>query len=437
MLHYPRGQMIQHPIVEEPEYIDQQQRCSMLVDVASQMAKDWQNGYPGGTEEPGNKNDVSWSPTFRSTCDVDSQPSEPAKTVYGALWTNFTPISPVIWTVYSPYSGFGAPNRGPACFIATEKGKPHTAYLIFRGTLTPSDLLIDLKYFHVNNPISGGEGKCHKGFSEYFTGLGINSTPGNEAGARPHGMPVAGQTETLYEALHKLPALGIKHLIVTGHSLGSSVATLVTAWATTLVDSNDDQLFETIRGSVSASPRVGDAGFKKWFDAQRDRSGYKLGQRFWRLTNESDGVPKVPGEIQDPGAVTYAEVGYNVHFNANYPDTYPLDALVTNTVYKIVKVGDTNWDSIGFSGSIKLNKTFTYNGVTVIPGEDPGKVQPNAKWQANPNHNPCCCYSYAINNPLLTFNKHLNAGNESQGGSCHFPVVPARTSSSGDDPPAS
>ena len=54
------------------------------MDVASQMAKDWQNGYPGGTEEPGNRNDESWSPTYRSTCDVDSQPAEPAKTVYGA-----------------------------------------------------------------------------------------------------------------------------------------------------------------------------------------------------------------------------------------------------------------------------------------------------------------------------------------------------------------
>ena len=40
-IYYPRDQM-EHPLVEEPAYLNQQQRCSLLADVGSQMAKDWQ-----------------------------------------------------------------------------------------------------------------------------------------------------------------------------------------------------------------------------------------------------------------------------------------------------------------------------------------------------------------------------------------------------------
>ena len=33
----------QHPVVTEDQYIKRQQRCSMLVDVCSQMSRDWIN----------------------------------------------------------------------------------------------------------------------------------------------------------------------------------------------------------------------------------------------------------------------------------------------------------------------------------------------------------------------------------------------------------
>ena len=38
MIHYPEGH--EFPRVDKLEYLNQQQKCSLLVDVGSQMAKD-------------------------------------------------------------------------------------------------------------------------------------------------------------------------------------------------------------------------------------------------------------------------------------------------------------------------------------------------------------------------------------------------------------
>jgi|TARA_R110000803_G_scaffold19569_2_gene51137 hypothetical protein len=423
---FPEGHVF--PRIEYHEYLNQQQKCSLLVDVASQMAKDWQQAG-----EPGNRNDTSWTPTYRSTCDVDELPANTPKTIYGAQYKNFTISNTVIWTVYSNATGGQEKNRGPAVIIATEDGHPQTAYVIFRGTLGASDFALDLKYGHVPNPIAGGTGNCHEGFTEYFQGCGINSIPGTDNNARPFGKPVAGQTETLYEALHKLPAQGVKHLVVTGHSLGSAVATLATAWAVTLTK-DGEQIFETVRGSVSASPRVGDNAFKAWFDGIQDRKGNDLKDRFWRLTNTEDGVPKVPGEVQDPGKVQYTEVGYNVHFTENYLTSILASLVTVGTVYEIVKKGLTNWHNMGLAAGVdpKPGVTFTPTAQGVVPPVFPkqeGTVK-KPKWQANPNHNPCCCYAYAINHPDLTRNLGFNKDDD-DGGNCHYPVVspPPATSS--------
>lgn len=48
---FPEGHVF--PRIEYHEYLNQQQKCSLLVDVASQMAKDWQQAG-----EPGNRNDT-------------------------------------------------------------------------------------------------------------------------------------------------------------------------------------------------------------------------------------------------------------------------------------------------------------------------------------------------------------------------------------------
>ena len=446
MIIYPP--QLGHPLVEEPEYLNQQQKCSLLADVGSQMAKDWQLAgtrdaetgklIPGG--EPGNKNNketaFSWTP--KSLCDIDNQPDQTAKTIYGAEFKNFTINYDLIWNSFSTLTGIGA-NRGPAAFTAIEKGHPHTAYLCFRGTLNAADVAIDLKAILVANPIDASGGLCHEGFSEYFAGCGINSKKGNTNGARPHGN-VPGSGVTIYERLIELESTGVKHLVVTGHSLGSAVGTLATALANT-IDKDGAPLFKTVRGSVSASPRVGNEAFKIWFGNLQDKEGNDLRHRFWRLRNESDKVPDLPS--RDSG---YIEVGYDVKFNADYPTKILAQNVIiasdgeTQQKYEITKKGLTNWYNMGFPADLEpiVGAVFapTVVGVEppVFPKQEGEVIIPG--WQGNPNHNPCCCYSYAINNPIFTKNPQLNAGNNDNGGSCHFPVEPPRETSGGDSPPS-
>lgn len=438
MIHYPRG--TQHPIVEEPAYLNQQQKCSLLADVGSQMAKDWQgagDGKIGG--EPGNKNnpDGDWTWLPASLCDIDNQPDQTAKTIYGAQFKNFTINPAIIWNTFSSVSD-NKVNKGPAAFTAIEKGHPHTAYLCFRGTLNVADGLIDGKAGQVINPItypSDIGGKTHQGFSEYFEGCGIK-----KGEKRPYGPPESQFPQvTLYERLIELETQGIKHLVVTGHSLGSAVGTLAAALANT-IDKDNAPLFETVRGSVSASPRVGNPAFATWFENLQDKQGNDLGQKFWALRNTADGVPELP-----PKLLGYKDrIGYDVTFTAAYNTELTPEGLQKNhpVEYEISKGADslikrdTDFVSLGAANNLVGTK-FYRNGVDATPfvGKKPGScIIPG--WQANPNHNPCCCYSYAINNPIFTKNPKLNAGNELQGGSCHFPITPPRKTSGGDSPPS-
>ena len=74
MIIYPL--QLGHPLVSRQEYLTQQQKCSLLADVGSQMAKDWQeDGEPGNknTEDFPDRFDDLWTWIPRSTCDVDEE----------------------------------------------------------------------------------------------------------------------------------------------------------------------------------------------------------------------------------------------------------------------------------------------------------------------------------------------------------------------------
>jgi triacylglycerol lipase len=81
---------------------------------------------------------------------------------------------------------------------------------------------------------------------------------------------------------------------LTGHSLGAAVATLAAA-----------RLGDKVRGVYTfGCPRVGDATFRKSFDAA-------LEDRCWRYVNDHDIVPQVPPE----GVLGYDHVGRLVYFD--------------------------------------------------------------------------------------------------------------------------
>lgn len=296
MINYTPGQ--QQPIVTREEYLRQQQQCSLLTDVSSQMSRDWINGGRA-FDHPDYSGSFDWTP--RNDCEIDKLTNNPIKFEDYTISQNN-----LIWTAFKygplPTSDINI-HIEPAAMIAYVNGRPDTAYLAFRGSQTGADFGLDAQYSQVVNPLkTTGGGNIMKGFSKYFVGLGINAE-----GTRPENTSdyyVPGKT--LWNSLKDISYLhggAVKHLIVTGHSLGSTTATLSCAFAC------QQGWFETVVGSVSASPRVGTAFFKNWFDDLRDNSHRMLNDRFWRLTNTADGVPNLPG-------APYTEVGNAVTFTA-------------------------------------------------------------------------------------------------------------------------
>ena len=102
------------------------------------------------------------------------------------------------------------------------------------------------------------------------------------------------ESKTLWQSLYDISYKNggsVKRLIVTGHSLGSTTAQLSGALAC------HNGWFERVIVSCSASPRVGTAGFKEWYDKLHDQGDphRMLNDRTYRLTNKQDTVPTQPG----------------------------------------------------------------------------------------------------------------------------------------------
>lgn len=87
---------------------------------------------------------------------------------------------------------------------------------------------------------------------------------------------------------------------VTGHSLGSALATLF------VLENSVKQKFDISLISTLASPKVGDKEFKDLFDG--------LALTSWRIVNVRDLVPKVPPTI--PFIVDYRHVGVEYSFDS-------------------------------------------------------------------------------------------------------------------------
>ena len=146
------------------------------------------------------------------------------------------------------------------------------AYLVFRGTQTEADLRIDANETQVPYNDSSTM-MVHGGFYHAFQGL----------------------QEELTSQLKDLP-FGIK-LYIGGHSLGSAIATLATAFAESLgmhgVQKNQ------------ASPKVGNQAFADFMNNLTSFSTY-------RLVNQYDLVPS------SPNATDYVAIGKSVCFGAFY-----------------------------------------------------------------------------------------------------------------------
>lgn len=275
------------------DYLGIARKCILLVDVCSQMSRDWINdGKP--YDDPKNLK-FKWIPA--NLCDSDPD-SEYKKFVF----------QDIIWTSFRYGLFLAGVKVEPAAFIATHPDHPDTAFLAFRGSQTGADFGIDGQYDTVTNPLDAKGGLTEKGFSKYFTGLGLTESDDRNIGKKVPGI-------NLHNTLKRLARTqGIRHLVVSGHSLGSTTATMSGAFAV------QTQFFKTVKTYVSASPQVGNSDFKTWYHSLTDVDGNLLHQNTVRLVNTADGVPDTPNSVAPKPNKVYEHVGRQIDFTADYSD---------------------------------------------------------------------------------------------------------------------
>lgn len=236
------------------------QTCSFVVNVACDMCEQWKAaGKP-------NANDFSWQAA--DSCPVTGSVFNLEDFAFsGPIWSSFTFLGK---TVNEPFA------------IVAQNSTDHTTlYLAFRGSQTADDIGEDIEIELTDyrpptvSPIE--DIKVERGFYTVFNGL---------------------DQSALNKVFSQVADID-GNLIVTGHSLGSTLATLTVPLACSekIPSTNVSQYNQ-------ASPMVGDSNFQTYYDG--------LDVPTFRLVNTYDVVPKTP-----PGP--YVAVGTEAAFGADYP----------------------------------------------------------------------------------------------------------------------
>ncbi|KAK8933311.1 Phospholipase A1-II 1 [Platanthera zijinensis] len=203
--------------------------------------------------------------------------------------------------------------------VSTEKGTAaagrRDVLIAWRGTVRPLEWVNDIDFKLVpadeivgsgsSNGGGGGGGaggygaKVHEGWMSVYTSKGPANSTFSKTSAREQ---VLKEVRRLID-LHQDEEVSIT---LTGHSLGAAVATL-TALDIVAHDLNKPTCRKDraapVTAIVFASPRVGDAAFKKSFE------GLAPELRLLRVTNAPDLVPKYP-------LLGYADIGVELAVNA-------------------------------------------------------------------------------------------------------------------------
>jgi triacylglycerol lipase len=171
-------------------------------------------------------------------------------------------------------------------------GHPTTAVVALRGTESTMEWWDDFHWDLVPFTQIPSGGKVAQGFYDIYDSIGTMA-PGQEGTSAPS--PVAADVA---QAATSGPAAGIDPgslpLVVTGHSLGGALATLL------VTDLNATTALAP-QAWTFASPQVGDATFAARYAG--------LSTVSWRIYNQVDVVPYFPIDISDsyqPVATGYA-----------------------------------------------------------------------------------------------------------------------------------
>jgi hypothetical protein len=257
------------PLQTPPGYdMTTAQTCAYLNDVAGDMVQQWLND---GSPPEGQ---FDWTPT--NSCPVTNGWLPLSDFAFaGPLWSTYTLLD---HTYTEP-------------FAIVAWAADSTTYIAFRGTRTTQDWFMDFDFKLVTYtpPVGSAPGaEVEAGFLGVFNGFGFATGTGVGAGT--------GMRAALTER-YGAPAAP-SAMIVTGHSLGSALATLTIPYA--VADQDGPVLHYN-----SASPHVGNSAFADYYDG--------LGVDTYRLVNIYDLVPMVP-----PDWLGYTTVGAEATYGADY-----------------------------------------------------------------------------------------------------------------------
>jgi len=195
----------------------------------------------------------------------------------------------LIWSRFAYKNAFGAEVTVTEPFGCIAQSKTEgDLYLVFRGSKSAADFLVDVE----------------TGPASYMAPL-LTSLPNIEV-AKGWYSVYEGLRERLVSDLRKIGG-GSQLITITGHSLGSTLATLAVPDAV----ANGLQ----VRHYNSASPKVGHLSFKLYYDSLKVRleNPYDPGWiETFRLVNNADTVPKFPESL------AFVDVGTQVSFDADY-----------------------------------------------------------------------------------------------------------------------
>jgi hypothetical protein len=227
--------------------------CTFLVNVLSHMYDQW--------VKAGSPLNFDWRP--ENACPITKDFKVEDYNFGQLIWSTFTLESQK--TVTEPFG----------CLVKSKIDG--SLFLVFRGSKSLDDFLVDAEFKPV--PYSA-------------------PTPNP-----PPGILVARGWYAVFNGLAKaldaqLKTVGGRPLTITGHSLGSALATLAVPLA---VSNNVAALHYN-----SASPKVGLQPFRDYYE--------NLKVKTFRLVNTADTVPNLPPQRSGD----YVPVGIEVSFNADY-----------------------------------------------------------------------------------------------------------------------
>jgi triacylglycerol lipase len=199
------------------------------------------------------------------------------------------------------------------------------AFVVFRGTMTKADAIIDAEVDQTAYTLAAGFGNVQVGWNDVYATL----------------------SPALLGQLAQVGA--VSRLYFTGHSMGSALSTLAVP---------DVATNSTIRPAAGrsyvhynfASPRVGDTGFAAGMN-------WSVQAPTFRVVNTEDIVPDVPPPLL--GSTVYQHVGTPVDFTAEYLTTDGNHSMADCYWYAINHPGQPQGP---VSGSLALNRLVRADG---------------------------------------------------------------------------